>query len=88
MSFDKRDADTVLRKLKADPKNKHHVIGLVIITPTHRIRLYRSHGKLPSFIEHKWRQQLRLTHEEFAALVNCNLSGDAARALSKTRHGL
>jgi hypothetical protein len=88
MSFEKRDADTVLRKLTADPKNTHHVVGLVIITSTHRIRLYRSHGKLPSFIEHKWRQQLRLTPEEFAALHKCKLSGDEARALCKKRLGL
>lgn len=90
MSFDKRHADTVLKKLDAETKNSHHKQAVVRLTDNIRIRLYRSHGRgsQPRFIEHRWRKDLHLTPDEFRDLYKCPLNGPAALKLIRERYGV
>lgn len=89
-SFDSRRATTILTKLEATVTNGTHVVGIVRLTSTHRIRLWHSHkhGELPAFVGQKWRQQLRLSQDEFRDLGACPLSGKKALSLTSQRLGL
>jgi hypothetical protein len=88
MSFTTADAGTVLGKLGAQITNTHHVVGIVKIGTTHRVRLFYSHGKgkdLPRFVEHKWRRELLLHQDEWVDLKRCPLSGEDAKKLTLSR---
>lgn len=89
-TFSARDADQILKHLGATVRHSDHIVGLVQITPNHRIRLFRSaqRGDQPSFVYNKWKQALRLNDDEMRRLIKGRLKAPEVIALIRERLGL
>lgn len=65
-------------------------MGVVVLEESQRLRLfYRdSGGELSAVVANQWRDKLRLELEEFDALGDGTLNGDAALELIRERYQL
>jgi len=65
-----------LQKLKLSVRSTKHQYGWFVFEGRKILRVHFSHGKgdVPGKVSDKIRSQLRLTQNDFMALINCPLS--------------
>jgi hypothetical protein len=77
VSFTKRDAERIFRKLDLqDKRNTKHVYGWLIVDGKRVLPLHYSHGRgdMPGHVPERFRNAMHLNRGEFAEMVGCTMT--------------
>jgi hypothetical protein len=89
-SLNRDEAELVFRKLQVTPQfGRDYVAGFVWVDGHPAVPLHYSNGnfEMSERVAFRFRQALRLTLEEFRALVDCHISRESYCSLVRPRLG-
>jgi hypothetical protein len=87
MQIKKAELAKIFKKLKLNVRSTKHRYGWFVFEGKKTLRMHFSHGKgdVPGKVSDKIRSQLRLTQNDFRALINCPLSLSDYIAILKSK---